>query len=436
MVVNLANSSECPMTMPEKPLPGSMPEVGPSARAIKDPCIQLGYLQQCLSSNKMPLGLFLGAGCPMGVRVGDETQSPLIPDIAGLTVAVKTDLLADDKFKSALGKLIAQFEADGKDNPTVEHMLSQIRALRTVVGMGEVRGLSVEDLKNLDQKICEVIQGLVDKLLPNQETPYHRLASWVEAIERERAVEVFTTNYDLLMEQAFEDLRVPYFDGFAGSRKPFFDLQAMESDTLPPRWARLWKLHGSANWYQIDGKGVYRGTTIESSDRRVIHPSHLKYEESRRMPYLAMIDRLRAFLKTPTNTLVICGYSFGDEHINEVIVQGLQSTPTATAFALLYGSISAYPEAIQLAKRRTNLTLLAKDGAVVSGCEAKWSRKAAEAIPAASTSPWVGWNPVVSGQPEGEMQAEFALGDFAIFGQFLHDLIGASRQSSGPSDGK
>jgi hypothetical protein len=37
---------------------------------IADPSRQLNYLQQCLSSDKEPLGLFLGAGCPMAVRVG------------------------------------------------------------------------------------------------------------------------------------------------------------------------------------------------------------------------------------------------------------------------------------------------------------------------------------------------------------------------------
>ena len=55
---------------------------------------------------------------------------------------------------------------------------------------------------------------------------------------------------------------------------------------------------------------------------RVIHPSYMKYQESRRMPYLAMVDRLRAFLKQPTSTLILCGYSFRDEHVNEVYRDG------------------------------------------------------------------------------------------------------------------
>jgi hypothetical protein len=42
------------------------------------------------------------------------------------------------------------------------------------------------------------------------------------------------------------------------------------------------------------------------------------------MPYLAMLDRLRAFLKQPAGVLIIAGFSFGDDHLNEIIVQGLQ----------------------------------------------------------------------------------------------------------------
>ena len=242
-------------------------------------------------------------------------------------------------------------------------------------------------------------------------------------------VEVFTTNYDLLMEQAFEDSRVPYFDGFAGSRNPFFDLRAMEEDKLPPRWARLWKLHGSINWFQDAEKGVLRGASNESELPRVIHPSHLKYDESRRMPYLAMIDRLRAFLKKPSPALVLCGYSFRDDHLNEVIVQGLQGTQTATAFALLYDEISVYAKAKDLARGRPNLSLLARDGGFISGQEVKWPEIDAESVPANGTS-GMAWPPIDPADEQGKRTTHFTLGDFLEFGKFLREIVGQIHQSS------
>lgn len=394
---------------------------------IQDPNKQVGYLQQCLSNDKKPLGLFLGAGCPMAVKTGDEKTTPLIPDIAGITKAVRDALTKCNECSPLLNTVEEHFKKDGRNEANVEDMLSHIRALRAVAGKESVRDLSAANLDKLDEKICQIIQELADKALPNTETPYHRIASWVDAVGREKPVEIFTTNYDLLMEQAFEDFRVPYFDGFAGARKPFFDIRAMEEDMLPSRWARLWKLHGSINWYQVAAKGVFRGATKEEGLKRVIHPSHLKYEESRRMPYLAMIDRLRAFLKQPTTTLVLCGYSFRDEHINEVILQGLQGTQTAIAFALLFGEICGYTQAAKLARGRSNLTLLARDGAVISSTDAKWPEKDADSLPA-DASKWVEWKPIDGVNENGKRMAEFHLGDFFVFGQFLHELIGVIRQ--------
>lgn len=389
----------------------------------QDPQKQIGFLQQCFSSNKKPLGLFLGAGCPMGIRLGGEKNPPLIPDIAGITKVVCDLLAKSDKYALLLRTVEDHFKKDGRNDANVEDMLSHIRSLRAVAGKDEVRGLSGENLDKLDDRICEIIHELANKSLPNTDTPYHRVASWVDGVERDVPIEIFTTNYDLLMEQALEDQRVPYFDGFAGVRKPFFDLRAMEEDTLPPRWARLWKLHGSINWYQAEKGGVLRGATNEAGLRRVIHPSHLKYEESRRMPYLAMIDRLRAFLKKPTATLVLCGYSFRDEHLNEVIVQGLQSTQTAIAFALLFDKIGDYLDAVNLAIRRPNLSLLARDGAVISSHKATWAERDADAA-TSSSSKWVTWVPTDKANANSKQMAQFELGDFAVLGEFLHELIG------------
>jgi hypothetical protein len=395
---------------------------------VQDPRRQVGYLQQCLSSDKKPLGLFLGAGCPMAVRGGADGGSPLIPDIAGMTKMVRDDLAKSEDCGFAFKKVEEQFKKDGRNNTTVEDMLTHIRALRAVAGKDEVRGLSAEKLDKLDDRICQLIHEVADQTLPNARTPYHGIAAWVDAVQRDNPIEVFTTNYDLLMEQAFEDSRVPYFDGFAGVLKPFFDLRAMEEDMLPPRWARLWKLHGSLNWYQVADRGVFRGTTKEDSgSKRVIHPSHLKYQESRRMPYLAMIDRLRAFLKRPTATLILCGYSFRDEHINEVILQGLQCTQTAIAFALLFGEIADCSQAVSLASKHPNLNILAQDGGVIGGQKSKWPEKDAESV-SSDNGKWVKWTPSDPENENGRRRAEFTLGDFALFGQFLQELVGSVRR--------
>lgn len=289
--------------------------------------------------------------------------------------------------------------------------------MRVVARGGAVRGLDSAALGELDREISESVVEMASVELPGPTTAYADFADWIGSIARSAAVEVFTTNYDLLVEQAFEDARVPYFDGFVGGRSPFFDLRAME-DALPTRWARLWKLLGSVNWCVAADDRVTRTTPPSGAERRLIHPSHLKYDESRRMPYLAMIDRLRTFLRSPSAVLVLCGYSFGDKHLNEVLAEGLQANPTAMSFGLLHGALADYPRGSHVTKSTRNLALLARDAGVVGGEHDAWTvsgeltdvdLRVIDAAPAADDQP---------------RAAESRLGDFASFASFLIDLTG------------
>lgn len=358
----------------------------------------------------------------MAIKVlADGTEAPLIPGIDGITQAVH-ERLAVSSTKEPFETVRAHFTADHRGEPNVEDLLTHVRSLRRVAGNDAVRGVRAEDLDALDSAMCEIIVEVVNRSLPSNDTPYHKVAAWTGAIPRSHPVEIFTPNYDLLIEQALEESRVPYFDGFVGSHRAFFDPYAMEEDALPPRWARLWKLHGSINWRQDENGVVSRGEKVIGIERRVIHPSHLKYDESRQMPYLAMIDRLRAFLKRPSAVLVVCGYSFRDDHLNANLVQGLQGNATAHIFALLHGKLTNYGTAVKPASTRANFSLLAEDGAVVGTKQAPWMEKEGEE--AGSPSLAVEW--VAKAPGEGELrQARFRLGDFARFGSFLGDLIGA-----------
>ncbi len=403
--------------------PFGRPERTAVSHVQEDPKRQISHLQQVLSSNKRPLGLFFGAGCPTALRADDG--NPLIPDVTGMTAGVRNALAICHKYADLLQTIDGHFAADGNDTPTVEDMLTHVRALHAVAGSEKVRDLSAEQLDSLDDKICLLINQSVDKPLPDNETPYHQVAAWIDAISRSHPIELFTTNYDLLMEQALERCRIPYFDGFVGAHRPLFDSRNMEED-LPPRWVRLWKLHGSVNWYQNDHADIFRGTTQETNRKRIIHPSHLKYQESRRMPYLAMIDRLRDFLRDPSSALILCGYSFRDEHINDTILQGLEYTQTAVAFALLFENLDKYSSVAVAAVDRPNLIVLGRDGGIIGGQRLKWIEMNAES-PMADESKWIKWVP----STDGKRAATLTLGDYRVLGRFLQELAGHVRRQPG-----
>ncbi len=236
-----------------------------------DPIRQLKYLRQTLSQNKKPLGFFLAAGCPLAVKM-PKGKGPLIPDIAGLTKFVSDELKGKGAKKNSFDILIEELIKARKndktidksiaDKPNIEDVLSFVRALKHVsLGAKDVRGLTEVDLINLEKNICKKIVEKTRVLLPNRETPYHQLAQWIRLIDRgDSPIECFTTNYDLLTEQAFEEKSVAYFDGFVGARQPFFDLRAIEDTLIPKHWTRLWKVHGSINWYFNANNEIYRST--------------------------------------------------------------------------------------------------------------------------------------------------------------------------------
>lgn len=392
---------------------------------LHDPLRQATYLRQSLATDKMRIGLFLGAGCPVSIKVEDNGSIvPLIPDISGLTQAICDKIKVCSGFGDYFSTVLSHFEIDEKPNPNVEDILSHIRSLSQVAGNDTVRGLKSNELKILDQKICQEILDLTNKNLPNSITPYHKVASWIRAIPRSFAIQIFTTNYDLLMEQALEEFKVPFFDGFSGSFHPFFDPSSMEEDDLPSRWARLWKLHGSINWRLDSPENISRGEKLDTAQMRIIHPSHLKYEESRKMPYFAMTDRLRAFFKNQC-ILVTCGYSFRDQHINQTLTEGIKGNPNACIFALLHGSLENYQQAIKLSLAHPNLSLLALDEAIIGTMRAPWDERNEEDI--AKIPYAVEWINKESERDSKKMQARFMLGDFANFGDFLAKMIGEQK---------
>jgi hypothetical protein len=370
------------------------------------PYRQSTLLQQALAPDKMRIAFLLGAGCPVSVRIPDgESTKPLIPDIRGLTVVVTAKLEKLPEHHEDFQKVLNRLPAES----TIEDILSHIRSLNDVVRDGNIDGLTKLSLANLDEKICSITTEVVDAELPTSQTPYHRLATWVGGIHRTHPVEIFTPNYDLLVEQAFESHKIPYFDGFIGSRHAFFDLTSMENDSLPPRWARLWKVHGSVNWWRTKNEDVVRRDTKRAlGERQMIYPSHLKYDQSRRMPYLAMLDRLRSFLARGQAVLVTNGYSFLDQHLNEVILHGLRSNPTAVCFGLLFGPKAGYAAVLEKARMHPNLSLLAADGAVLGTAEGDWRTDAQSSHPLHGLA--------VAGKAGS---CEFLLGDFKVFGEFL-----------------
>lgn len=418
--------------------------VAMSLNPIHDAAQQARNLRHVLQDDKQRIGCFLGAGCPLGIYdAAGQKSVVLIPAIIELTRRIAEGLKAADsatgatsKFKANWDSLCSECKTTDGQEPTIEDVLTELRTLSNRRGSAEVLGLSKKDLSELDNKICALISAEVRKPLPPYRNAYNRFASWIGGIPRDSSAEIFTPNYDLLLEQALEQNLLPHFDGFVGSREPWFDLASIEHDTIPTRWTRLWKLHGSINWEKseetVNGNKitrVVRVTREAESGKVMIFPSHLKFDQSRRMPYLAMLDRLRAFFQgKDAPRLVVCGYSFLDDHLNEVLLDGLRGNRNAQCFALMYSGLDQHTRVVEYAQRQSNLTVLAWDGAVVGTRISGYRAGTAGGL---EHAPWLLEETPSAGDPK-EAYPRSRLGDFHYFGLFLEQLCGGGGHDARP----
>lgn len=355
--------------------------------------------RQIITNGRKKVGLLLGAGAPVSINDGDESNyKPLIPGIEGLTDQVIESLQGTGK--DAYKHLEQQI-----DNPNIESVLSRVRGLSEVIGSAKVCGLDGEGYKALSKSICASIKNIVDVSLPDGESPYSDLISWINGITRKEPVEIFTTNYDLLFEEAMERVRSPYFDGFVGARRAFFDASSISNNDMPVNWIRLWKLHGSIGWAE-DGSGeVFRD--FSSDGETMVYPSHIKYSQTQAAPFTSLFDRLKNFMLEPDSLLIANGFSFADAHISSKLMECMTANPSSAIIALQYKKLEKEQSAVGMALKRPNMSVYCSDGAVINGVKAPWKL---------GEEPVKNWGTI---RHEYWKDNEFNLGDFKKFTHFL-----------------
>jgi hypothetical protein len=357
-----------------------------------------------LTHGRKKIGVLIGAGAPVSINVGTSKDwKSLIPDIAGLTKLVKSALIGNE---------LKAYEAIEKElnNGNLELVLSRIRTLAEVIGTSKINNYDGSEYHLLSKKICFKIKEVVEESLPLGETPYSNLISWATGINRNNAIELFTTNYDLLLEEAMERVKTPYFDGFSGSRIAFFDPSSISSNDLPSRWIRLWKLHGSINWSTNSSGEVIR--VVGEADGTMVYPSHVKYDQTQSAPFSALFERLKNFLLEPDTILITIGFSFADAHISAKLDECLSENPSAAILAFQFSKLESEIPACDLALRRPNLSVYCRDGAVINGIAAPWRL---------GEPPTRNWEII---RNEYWSNDEYVLGDFLSFARFLANSNG------------
>lgn len=286
-----------------------------------------------------------------------------LPDVAELQAKVLADL-------DAAQRPLFEAQLSGRN---LEQALSRLRRIAALLsGEETLEGLSAASAVTLDKDVCQAIVQELDLATANPKA-FRDFAAWAARTDYHTPLEIFTVNYDLLIETALEEFHVPYFDGFIGTLRSRFRTDLVEplpgADCIPSFFTRLWKLHGSLNWEWDDGHKIYRcGYAVKES--AAIYPSDTKYDESRRMPFVVLQDRFRRALHHPETLVLIAGYAFGDEHLNEIIFDAATRRERSEIIVFCFDDIPA-----SLAERADitpNIQVASATEAIIGGIRAPW----------------------------------------------------------------
>ena len=167
-------------------------------------------LSSKLSARSRHVCAFLGAGASAACG---------LPDIAKLEELVTKGLRGGQR---------KAFEKQLRGR-TLEQALSRVRRIEVLLsdGTGKVDGLNGETASALDRQVCKLIVKHL-KVADADLKPMLQFAVWAAQANYDEPLELFTVNYDLLIETALEQLGVPYFDGFVGFLRARFQTDLVE----------------------------------------------------------------------------------------------------------------------------------------------------------------------------------------------------------------
>ncbi|NWG75700.1 MAG: SIR2 family protein [Rubrivivax sp.] len=279
----------------------------------------------------------IGAGC---------SKCAGLPLTAELTAQVLASGAIDAKSKEILTAIKTAFT--GASIANIEDYLSELidllaiaerraerAATQKTVALGGKEYTDAE-LRSAADQIKLAIRGVIEKKVS---IDTHR--TFVAALHRpvrvgkavpSQIVDYLVLNYDTAIEDALALERVSYADGIDGGVTGWWNPATFDRDGLA---ARVLKLHGSIDWCEFPNDPLPRriGASLEvrgATDRRIlIWPATTKYRETQLDPYAQLSDRARRIMRPirgSQRVLVICGYSFGDSHINIEIDRALRES--------------------------------------------------------------------------------------------------------------
>ena len=174
---------------------------------------------------------------------------------------------------------------------------------------------------------------------------------------------IYTPNYDLAFEYMMDKLRIEYSDGFSGFVNRVFDPRTLVNNVK----TSIIKIHGSVNWKSEDDKikefqprFSEHKVVIDDKAPVLIYPTSDKLYQTYSTPYSELMRHMLDEMGTGKNVIIVLGYKYGDDHINEILQKSIEN-PNNIYYFFLYNpnENSEFVERIKtLCESMPNINLL------------------------------------------------------------------------------
>lgn len=193
---------------------------------------------------------------------------------------------------------------------------------------------------------------------------------------RER-LNIFTTNYDRIIEYGLDDAGILTLDRFIGKIKPKMRFHRIDLDYHynppgirgEPRYVegvvKYTKLHGSIDW-KFEGNDIIKSYVgfgdinhnfSDPFENIIIYPNSSKAIETTFFPYSELFRDFATAICRSNSVLVTYGYGFGDSHINRII-EDMLTIPSTHLVIISYDTADRRIENFIEKCNKAQLTLL------------------------------------------------------------------------------
>lgn len=294
------------------------------------------------------LSLLCGSGLTNAVSFKAGTEGGTTMGVAAFTNYI------DEIKEAATATAKASGRSDGNIEDQIRVANDLLRGLKILKKNAEAATLEAE-LKTIISNFAQSIIATERAIALAEESKREEacavlvnfLLSFSSRTGNRERLNIYTTNYDRLIEMGAELAGIHLMDRFVGTIAPMFRSSRLNLDIHynppgirgEPRYlegvAHLTKLHGSVDWVQNGNEIRRMGLPFGADDignylkapglygadalKLMIYPNSAKDRETAEFPYVELFRDFAAAVCRPNSTLVTYGYGFGDEHINRVI---------------------------------------------------------------------------------------------------------------------